>query len=388
MSSVLFILFILIIFRVSNNDIGQINDNDNYFCEKRIYDQGSNFTASEINEICKIISKDDRFIIRFPKKYFIDEKLYLRDNKESFTSLCDSLNENMCDNGYGISVFNNDFDTLCVYSQIFEIKEKIKEEINDLITSIQTKYSKDNSGIDIMKFLLKSIKENDPIDNPSSITIKNNTLDNSNQKISYINPIVLIIIIIIPLGFVCIVIYSVYKINKPETIFAPYMIHDYFTKVKTCYKKIKASKEKQISIDRCILCLEKIVPHYHKMEYEMKDLPLDQNSQSGKELLLSNKIEIPIDDMNIRFVCGHVYHNTCLHRSKIEYCIMCLSKEENLITVTNTNSLQIINESHIIHLLTNFNKIYNKDDLSHYSRVYDNELEKAKDKFITKQLEK
>ena len=67
---------------------------------------------------------------------------------------------------------------------------------------------------------------------------------------------------------------------------------------------------------------------------------------------------------------------------------MCLSKEENLITVTNTNSLQIINESHIIHLLTNFNKIYNKDDLSHYSRVYDNELEKAKDKFITKQLEK
>ena len=55
MSSVLFILFILIIFRVSNNDIGQINDNDNYFCEKRIYDQGSNFTASEINEICKIL---------------------------------------------------------------------------------------------------------------------------------------------------------------------------------------------------------------------------------------------------------------------------------------------------------------------------------------------
>lgn len=388
MSSLLFILFFLFIFKVSNNNNVQLNDNDNYFCEKRIYDQGSNFTASEINELCKIISKDDRFIIQFPKKNFIDEKLYLRDNKESFTFLCSSLNEKMCDNGYGISVFNNDFNTLCVYSQIFKIKTKIKEEIDELVISIKNKYSKDNYAIDIMKFLIKSIKQIDPIDNPLSISIKNDTSNNNDQKISYIHPILLIIIIIVPLGFVCIVIYSVYKISKPETIFAPYMIHDYFKRIKAIHKEIKTSKEKQISIDRCILCLEKIVPHYHKMEYEMKELLTDQNSHSGKELLLSNKVEIPIDDINIRFVCGHVYHNTCLHRSKIEYCIMCFSKEENLITVVNTNSLQIINESHIIHLLTNFNKIYNKEDLAHYSRVYDNELEKAKDKYITRKLEK
>ena len=105
--------------------------------------------------------------------------------------------------------------------------------------------------------------------------------------------------------------------------------------------------------------------------------------EMNKEEPLMNSIEIPIDDMNIRFCCGHVYHNVCLHRSKIEKCLMCDVKRDNaMITVNNTNSTQKITKKNIINLIMNLALIYDNNDLSYYNEIYRNEISKIKDEIL------
>ena len=51
------LLFIVIQYVISDG---------NFYCYRRIFEDSSNITAIEINELCSLISKDDRFILRFP----------------------------------------------------------------------------------------------------------------------------------------------------------------------------------------------------------------------------------------------------------------------------------------------------------------------------------
>ena len=341
----------------------------NFYCYRRIFEDSSNLTALEINELCSLISKDDRFILRFPLKHFIDPSLYIRDNKEEFLTQCTSINSELCNFGYGIALYNNDISTLCVYSKELDVT------IDNVLNTIKSDLYKDNTTIDIIKFLIQSIIDINPSSSSHIIEIDNKTdPDNNDKNISNINPLLLIIIILIPLCFICIVIYSIAMINRSETLFPPFVIHDHLTKLMQCYREIDKKKNNSIPIDKCTLCFNKIIPHYHKMTYEMKEMT--------KEPLMSN-IEIPIDDMNIRFSCGHVYHNMCLHRSRIEKCLMCSVSEDNaMITVNNTNSTQRITKKNIIKLIMNLALVYDSSDLSHYNEIYRDEISKIKDEIL------
>ena len=355
------LLFIVIQYVISDG---------NFYCYRRIFEDSSNLTALEINELCSLISKDDRFILRFPLKQFIDPSLYIRDNKEEFLTQCKSINSEFCNIGYAISLYNNDISTLSVYSKDYD------DKIDNFINTIKSDLYKDNSTQDIIKFLIQSIIDINPSSSSHTIDIDNKTHPDSNNKnISNLNPLLLIIIILIPLCFICIVIYSIAMLNRSEILFPPFVIHDHLTKLMQCYREIAKKKINSIQFDKCTLCFNKITPHFHKMTYEMKEM--------NKEEPLMNSIEIPIDDMNIRFCCGHVYHNVCLHRSKIEKCLMCDVKRDNaMITVNNTNSTQKITKKNIINLIMNLALIYDNNDLSYYNEIYRNEISKIKDEIL------
>ena len=124
------LLFIVIQYVISDG---------NFYCYRRIFEDSSNITAIEINELCSLISKDDRFILRFPLKQFIDPSLYIRDNKEEFLTQCKSINSEFCNIGYAISLYNNDISTLSVYSKDYD------DKIDNFINTIKSDLYKDNS---------------------------------------------------------------------------------------------------------------------------------------------------------------------------------------------------------------------------------------------------
>ena len=347
------IFFILFFWKFS---IYKCEDEDeylsHYYCSNRIFEEDSKLKASELNELCSIISQNDRFIIRFPKIVFLDIKLYKRE-----------------------------LNTLSIYSKKYE-----EEDFSEII-----KYAINiNKPYESMKYLLENIivflDNNDDEKNP--IVPKNITviIDDGASKISIL---VIFLIIAIPICFICFVVNSAFTLNNYEILNnQPYIIHEYFKKIKSVIKEIEKNKTYSVKTDKCILCFRKIIPHVQRMSFEMKDLSNFSNENSRKTTLLSpeDRFEIPIDDMNIRFNCGHVFHNQCLRKIRLDWCILCNDQNKNLISICNKNPFQIINLNHLYRLLVNFKRIYTEEELKKYVIVYGNEIEEYKDKILRKNL--
>ena len=352
-----------------------------YYCSNRIFEEDSKLKATELNELCSIISQNDRFIIRFPKIVFLDIKLYKRENKEYFENNCANLSQKICDKGFGISLYKRELNTLSIYSKKYE-EEEFSEIIQYAINI--------NKPYESMKYLLENLlaflDNNDDEKNP--IIPKNITviIDDGASKISIL---VIFLIVAIPICFICFVVNSTFTLNNYEPLInQPYLIHEYFKKIKSIIKEVEKNKNNSIKTDKCILCFKKIIPHVQRMSFEMKDLSNFSNENSRKTTLLSpeDRLEIPIDDMNIRFNCGHVFHNQCLRKIRLEWCILCNDQNKNIISICNKNSFQIINLNHLYRLLVNFKRIYTEEELKKYKIVYGNEIEEYKDKILRKNL--
>ena len=352
-----------------------------YYCSNRIYEENSKLKASELNDLCLIISQNDKFIIRFPNFIYLDYNLYKRENEEYFDTYCKNISEKICENGFGISIYHRDLKSLSIYSNKYnedELSEIIQYAININKPYESMKYLLQN----LIIFLDKNKEEKNPII-PKNTTI---IIDEGASKISIL---VLFLVVAIPICFIAFVITTAFNTNYYETLKnQPYQIHDYFMNIKTIIKEIENNKTNIIKTNKCMLCFKKIIPYVQRMSFEMKDLSNLSNENSRNTCLLSpeERIELPIDNMNIRFYCGHVFHNNCLRKIKLDWCILCNDQNKNLISVVNKNSFQNISLNQLYRLLVNFSKIFTEEEINKYIICYGNELEKYKDKILRKNL--
>ena len=192
-----------------------------YYCSNRIYEENSKLKASELNDLCSIISENDKFIIRFPNFIYLDYNLYQRENEEFFENHCENFSNTICEKGFGISLYHRDLKSLSIYSKEYE-----GEEFTELI-----KYAKNiNKPYESMKYLLQNLiafldKNNDE---KTPIIPKNITgiVDDGASKISIL---ILFLVVAIPICFIAFVLTTAFNLNYYETIInQPYQIHDYF----------------------------------------------------------------------------------------------------------------------------------------------------------------
>lgn len=352
-----------------------------YYCSNRIYEENSKLRASELNDLCSIITQNDKFIIRFPNFIYLDYNLYKRENEEYFVTHCINISEKICKKGFGISLYHRDLKSLSIYSSKYD-EEQLSELIEYAINI--------NKPYESMKYLLQNLisfleKKNDE---KTPITPKNITgiVDDGASKISIL---ILFFVVAIPICFIAFVVTTAFNLNYYETIInQPYQIHDYFMNIKSIIKEIEKNKSNIIKTNKCVLCFKKIIPYVQRMSFEMKDLSNFSNENSRNTCLLSpeDKIELPIDNMNIRFYCGHVFHNNCLRKIRLDWCILCNDQNKNLISVVNKNSFQNITLNQLYRLLVNFKRIFTEEEINKYIIVYGNELEEFKDKILRKNL--
>ena len=369
------------------------------FCEGRIVENQSSFTANDINVICSYISGDDRFILRFIDKKFIDSHLYERDNREFFTKHCRSISTRLCEEGYGVSIYTNDIQTLSIHSQFvsdFEhIKAMTKEDIEITNGNIITSSA--------LIRLVQRLQQLAPSTNKENSHTIYDDKDNTGQThANQLVPLLIFIIVVVPLIFICFVISSLMRIAyMPEpTVYSPAYIHEHLSKIKDLYDTLtqhnnsnsstNSTPHTSLTTNKCLICFGDIILQISQMCFEMKDL-----STNTKPLLTQadDNVEMPIDTANIRFCCGHVYHSSCLHNKNIKCCMMCQDDNEHrnscdimINTIANKTTKQVIMKRHVIRFILNFNLLYEQNELEHHAKVYKNELHKLRESVIRSSL--
>lgn len=373
---------------------GLVGNDSNVFCSNHIFEKESNMSSNEINNLCKMIINDSRFIIKLDSSEFIDRKLYQRDSREFFISKCKELN--LCYKGYGISLYHNNIRTLSISLGDLSSKQINQEQLDIIIA----KSTRAIAIIDCITIAIREIEKIVPVQSDDMLPLRNDSLSEreDNQYNGKVNPIVILIIILIPFILIALLISLLFKYNSMDiNDISPCVIHEYFTTLQVFYKEINANKSKIITMNKCILCFKVISPHLQKVFYEMDEIETEDTQlrnttiikpklkPNEMPLLKKRSLDFSIDNINTRFSCGHVYHNECLLRIKRQQCLMCNDKKEH-IAIANKINQQVIKESNIICLLYNFNQLYSQSELSRYNEVYSNELEEAKDLYAKRKL--
>ena len=383
------IMILLIIHGISINTQPTYNT----FCEGRIIEHNSSFTVNDINMICSYISSDDRFIFRFIDRKFTDFHLYESNNREFFTTHCHSISTLLCEEGYGISIYNNDIQTLSIHSQSISDLQHIKA-----LTSEDVEITNENIiTLSAIIRLVKQLQQIQPNINKtkSHIVYDNNYINIHKSNANQIALLLFFIIIIIPFIFICNVISSLVGfayMSKP-TIYSPLYIHSHINKIKELYDTLNNNNDNtsspnltsntSIITNKCLICFRDLVL---QMCFEMKDM-----STNSKPLLkrLDANVEMNNDTAIFQFCCGHVYHSLCLHKKNIKCCLMCQDDNENrgecdimINAIVNKITKQVIMKRHVIRFIINFNLLYEQKELEHHAKVYNNELHKLKENFL------
>ena len=81
----------------------------------------------------------------------------------------------------------------------------------------------------------------------------------------------------------------------------------------------------------------------------------------------------------VKFSCNHIYHFNCVNskvrrENKIDlYCVMCDEPTAQVLNDIHAFS-QLVNESNIINVIKNFDKLYEKDELRSYYNKKQNDV--------------
>lgn len=379
-----FIMILTIIHGISLNTQPTYNT----FCEGRIIEHNSSFTVNDINMICSYISSDDRFILRFIDKKFTDFPLYESNNREFFTEHCHSISTHLCEEGYGISIYNNDIQTLSIYSQSITDLQHIKALTNEDVEITNENIITLSAMIRLIQYL-KQIQPN--INKTKShIVYDNNYINIHKSNANQIALLLFFIIIIIPFIFICNVVSSLVGfayMSKP-TIYSPLYIHSHVNKIKELYDTLNNNNDTSspnsntsITTNKCLICFRVLV---FQMCFEMKDM-----STNSKPLLKRLDANVEMNNDTVQFCCGHIYHSLCLHNKNIKCCLMCQDDNENrgecdimINAITNKITNQVIMKRHVIRFILNFNLLYEQKELEHHAKVYNNELHKLRESFL------
>ena len=373
-------------------------ENQNYFCNNKIYSDYINISNEQINNLCYEISKDDRFILLITDRIKYDNDYsYNNFSNYFFNSHC-IYNSIKCIYNVGINIYIKDEKVIIIYGN--KINEFFKSQKDDFINLIIQNLKKRELFNGILKTinLFKNIypyfnsNDNNYInDNYSNY----NTNYNSNSGISKLDIFLFIICIIIVI-YLCYLFYPK-KNDRKKSIKEKDNydeIHNHLCQLENLIKEIRKSSPPIISINKCIICMKEITfirnensinSNYHNnsnIQYiEMTNLSNNDNDIKYQINNYNNQNETK-DNLNTRFSCQHVYHTSCLNLHKLTYCLMCINSNtlnniniDGKKIISNTHNNQVIDETHIKTFIQNLNLIYNQISLTNYAKNYPTEFD-------------
>ena len=386
-------LFLIFIFNIQIY-FSLCYDTQYFFCNNRIYSDFSGLSYEQINNLCALIIKDDRFVV------LLTDKITYQDD-------------------YSYTIFSeNFFNTQCTYNSInciysFSISIYVKGgRVLISAGSNANKYVSQNQRMNIINSVLDYLKKGEYY-TAISTTINlirnvypysNNYNNNNNYPNNHSSNnsgigffgILLIIICIIIIIYLCYYFTQKQEYEQQEQLInnnindtSCYEIHDHLSQLENLIKEIRKSSPPMISINKCIICMKEInyITNFPNQNYnnqypqyiEMGNFPTSESENNQNQNY--NQYESN-DTLNTRFACQHVYHTSCLSSHGLNTCLMCInhnsSNEINnngRIIIPNKHNNQVINEGHIKTFIQNLNLIYKQNELSNYAQQYPTEFD-------------
>ena len=378
----IFIFISLIYFSISY-------DTQYFTCENKIYCDNSFLSFNDLNNLCSTLLSNNRYII------FVSNKLIYPDDN-SYTVLSENFFKNYCvntaygcKNSFGIFIYIQSGKILIVAGQNVKAYVNKQNRLNVIQTIIP--YLQNNNyytGLEV------------GIQNLEKILRLNSNESSGGMSFFWI------ILIILGLGL-CL--YCVFKssekiINQENEIYNnneinndlnaqlyennnnnnyivsnvnnnSLEIHNHLIKLQNLINIIRQNSPPIIKINQCLICMQEIFLNNNNINY-------NNNYEKSNYIEMNNINDVnnnnnSNDIINCRFACQHIYHNSCLIKHNLNYCIICCNNnnENYNIKISNNSTFQILNEENIVSFAKNLNLIYNKNELNVYIQNYPNEFD-------------
>jgi len=361
----IFIFFLFLFQSVSLNDM---KDNQKfYFCSGKIFVNDYDINTNEINRICTKILYDDRILISIQNDLEVNgyssdmDNYFTRDSEEFFMRQCGRISPTTCDYGFMISLYTRAKKVRITAGRIS--KNIITASERTKIISSAKSYLSERKYSDAIVLMTDHLKSSSPYISDS--TARYDNYRDKKEESSGSSFWTIIIFVICPCLCCIFCLYRYYQTidntNNTSGNTAD-EVRQHINQLDMLLKQIRNNNPPIISIDQCLLCMNRIQGNNMQNNYNPYSTPND----------MQNNL-IMRDDLNTRYSCGHVYHNACLHECNLSSCIMCPGNVHSSQIVPNNNSFQVVDENHVGNLMRNIHRIYDKHELNQYASSYPNE---------------
>ena len=367
-------------------------DTQYFTCENKIYCDNSYLSFNDLNNLCSTLLSNNRYII------FVSNKLIYPDDN-SYTVLSENFFKNYCvntaygcKNSFGIFIYIQSGKILIVAGQNVKAYVSKQNRLNVIQTIIP--YLQNNNyytglevGIQNLEKILRLnsnesdggmsffwiiliilglglclycvFKSSEKIINQENELNNNNEINNDLNEQLYENNN-----------------YIASNVNNNSV-----EIHNHLIKLQNLINIIRQNSPPIIKINQCLICMQEISLNNNNLNYnnyENKNSNyIEMNNINDVNNNNINNNNINNDIINCRFACQHIYHNSCLIKHNLNYCIICCNNnnENYNVKISNNSNYQILNEENIVSFAKNLNLIYNKNELNVYIQNYSNEFD-------------
>ena len=361
-----------------------------FFCNNRIYSDFSGLTYDEINNLCILITRDDRFVILLTNKITYPDDYSYTIFSENFLKTQCTYNSINCIYDFAITIYVKGGRVLI--SSGSTAKNYVSQNdrmsiINSIIDYLKRGeyYSAILNSINLIRNIYPYSNMNNNYNNGGNNN--NYHRDESSNGISFLT----IFLIIICIGFViCLCYYFFQKKEEEEQIIddndiSSTEIHNHLSQLENLIKEIRKSSPPMISISKCIICMKEITYNDNNINQTPQYIEMGNLNDNNSSYQINNNINYQNesnDPLNTRFSCQHVYHTSCLTSHGVNYCLMCINNNSTneinnngRIIILNKHNKQVIDEGHIKTFIQNLNLIYNNNELNNYAQHYPTEFD-------------
>jgi len=338
---------------------------NNYFCLGKMFVSDDDISINDINKICQRIQDENKIMILIREEIDIKGSLsssdyyYTKDSEEFFLKQCEKIDKNICDQGYMISIYTEAKKIRITAGKIS--KNVINTEQRKKIIDSGKKYLSDKKYANGVITMIDLIQSFSPYIGPSN----NNTNITNNENKSSGSFWIILIFVICPCLCCFFFIYRHYQTvgeNDTHNHIAN-EVHQHLNQLEILLTQVRSFSPPIMTIDICLICMNKII---------LGNNCNSNNPYSTTRSDMQNNLIIK-DDLNTKYSCGHVYHNSCLSENKLSSCIMCPGNMHSSIVVPNNSCFHVIDENNVQNFIRNLNLIYDRYELEEYAKSYPNE---------------
>lgn len=332
-----------------------------FFCNNRIYMDNNLIRLEDINLLCNAMTRDDRFVILFTQSMsYRDEQSYLINSENFYTQYCISTSKG-CDNGFAVSIYLKGGKVIITSGRKSKTIVTVNQRTNVINSMIP--YLSNGEYYQGLYLGINSLSK--------YYAANGGGRYDSGTKSSSVGGAVkflFFLVIICACVFCCYYYYHSQKEEEDKLVYEN-------TEVIPNNNFSNASNANADKIHMHLSFLEEIINQIRLNDPQMK-------TTDCCLICMQHILNTPgiLESTTTRFGCQHLYHNTCLTRHNLNFCLMC-EEQGDLCRSTQPNNYntQVLYENNVKNFIKNLFRLYQKQDIIVYTKVYKEEYNNFND---------